>query len=205
MGEYTPKQRPGKTHKQSATKNISSQESSFHMKSLASQSRIVASNPSAKDPKNANWISDFLHDGRCQLFGSGLRFHPQKSSKQPTISFFFFEFVFFHLEISCSEKRITPRSLGRKRCLNLSERWIAADASALRESPDPSLPGSWISSLAWFSSFQEWSITHFQQKASLDWTFPTRKCNRNATEMGEKACWFLQDVLASLSTQSSHL
>ena len=160
------------THKQLPTKNLESRVILLHEKPGKSKSDHFHPRKTQKRQLNLCSSSDFLHDGICQFLGRGVRSHPQKSSKQPNNQVVAFLKCFIHLEISCIWKKqqkhitstshtVTPRSLGQKRCLNLSERWIAADASALRESPDPSLPGSWISSLACFSSFQEWSITHF--------------------------------------------
>ena len=184
------------THTNSRQQKISSQESSFHMKSLASQSRITFIR---ERPKNANWISVralifFMTEFVNFLEGSKIS-SPKitQTTNNQVVAFFkvFFPFGnFMHKQekhITSASHTITPRSLGQKRCSNLSERWIAADASALRESPDPSLPPQAAESAAWrvFQVFRsDRSHTSSKKLVWIEHFLILKNANRNATGNG---------------------
>lgn len=213
MGEYTPKQRPGNTqtvaNKKSWVKSHPSTWKAWQVK--------VGSLSSAKDPKTPTeslfelWFSSSRN---LSISWRGVRSHPQKITQTTNNQVVAFLKCLFHLEFSCIWKKPTkthhitstnhtslsrPKALlkpfwemNRSRCISIERvTWSIAPPA-----------GSWISSLACFSSFQEWSITHFWQKASLDWTFPKKNAHRNATEMGEKVCWFLPNQCARLFINS---
>ena len=96
-----------------------------------------------------------------------------------------------HTSLSRPKALLKPFwEMNRSRCISIERvTWSMAPRQA--------------ESAAWHvESFQEWSITHFQQKASLDWTFPTKMHTEMQPEMGKKVCWFLPNlyVLGSVST-----
>ena len=111
MGEYTPKQHPRNTHKQSPTKNLESRVILPHEKPGKSKSDHFHPRKTPKMPTESLFGSDFLEGGKISS---------PKITQQPTIRLLLFLSVFsiwkFHASAKKQPKhtslpRVTPSHL----------------------------------------------------------------------------------------------